>query len=145
VYNGDVGFMSCKWTGTPCSPMQSLGTINTYYTTAELVYGILVTGSSPNFNSLSEPNTFTSMATNLIYSKHCRFVHGPWPFITLDVAEHCDNKITLQTDQDSERKWPSKTLIMKINRRYDIPIAFASTHNNKDIVHLHTASIIAVH
>jgi len=34
---------------------------------------------------------------------------------------------------------------MKINRRFDIPIAFASTHNNKDIVHLHTASIIAIH
>jgi hypothetical protein len=100
VYNGVVGSMSCNWNGTPCSLIQPLGTINTYYTTAELVYGILVTGSSPYFNSLSQPDTFTSMATDLIYSKHCRFV--PWPFITLDVAEHCDDRVTLQIDQDSE-------------------------------------------
>jgi hypothetical protein len=104
VHSGEAGSMSCNWTGTPCLPIQSLGAINTYYTTAELVYGILVTGSSPNFNSLSQPNTFTSMLTNLIYSKHCRFVHGPWNFITLDVAKHRDDRVTLQIDQDSELK-----------------------------------------
>jgi len=92
VYNGEVGSMSCNWTGTPCSLIQSLGKINEYYTIAELVYSILVTGSSPIFNSLSQPNTITSMATNLIYSKHSRFVHIPWPFITLDAAKHCDDK-----------------------------------------------------
>jgi hypothetical protein len=92
VYNGEVGSMSCNWTGNPCSPSQSLGTINEYYTTAELIYSILVTGSSPIFNSLSQPNTSTSMATNLIYSKHCKFVHIPWPFITPDAAEHCDDR-----------------------------------------------------
>lgn len=104
MYNGEVGSMSSNWTGTPCSPIQLLGAIYTYYTIPELVYGILVTGSSPNFNSLSQPNTFTSMATNLIYSKHCRFVHGTWPFITLDVAEYCDDRVTFQIGQDSELK-----------------------------------------
>jgi hypothetical protein len=50
----------------------------------------------------------------------------------------------LQIDQDSELKWPSKTLIMKINLWFDIPIVFARTRNNKNIVHLHTAFIIAI-
>jgi hypothetical protein len=50
----------------------------------------------------------------------------------------------LQIDQDSEHKWPSKRLIMKINLRFDIPIVFARTRNNKDIVHVHTAFIIAI-
>lgn len=104
MYNGEIGTMSCNWTVTPYSMIQSLETINKYYTTAELVYGILVTGSSPVFNSLSQPNIFTSMATNLIYSKHCRFVYVPWPFIALDVAEKCDDRVTLQIDQDSEHK-----------------------------------------
>jgi len=33
---------------------------------------------------------------------------------------------------------------MKINLRFDIPIVFARTRNNKEVVHLHTAFIIAV-
>lgn len=136
--------MSCKWTGSPCSLIQSLGTINTYYTTAELVYSVLVTGSSLIFNSQSQPDTFTSMGTYLIYSKHCRFVHVPWPFITLDVAEHCDERVTLQIDQDSELKQSSKRLITKINLRFDILIVFARICNNKDVVHLHTAFITAI-
>lgn len=106
VYNCEVHTMSSTWTRNPSSLIQSLWTVNTYYTTTvsisqlHLGYGILLTGCTPIFSSVSRQ----------LIQYICKALQiCSWP-----LALHHTWHSTLLIDQTSKFKWQSERLIMKI-------------------------------